>query len=148
MCLLFKLTWPNKSYANCRRSSRQWRRRKSSAGPRRTATPIWRLCRGTRSVTGLTDSVVILKRLSNFLREQRNSIRNSPVHLLHWRGSTIGVIRTSTQRLREGKKHVLRQKKRFVCSRTCQRPISQWVFIITIVSVITKERSTSSPSRG
>jgi TolB-like protein len=77
-----------------------------------------------------------------------NSIQTLPVRLLHWHGSTIGIITTSIQRLRARKKRVPQQTKRFVCNRTCLRPISQWVFIITIASAIIRQRSMNSPSRS
>src|SRR4030095_11003661 len=108
----------------------------------------WRLCRDTRYFTGRTNSALIPKRQSSFLRKQRNSIQTSPVHLLHWHECTNGVIATSIQRPRERKKRVSQQWKRYVCSRTCPRPISQWVSITTIASVIIRERSTNSPLRS
>src|SRR5947207_2787276 len=96
MSLPFKRTWPNKSYANCRRSCRQWRRRKSNADPLKTVKPIWRSCRDTRCFIGLTNSAAIQKRLSSFLRKQRSSIQTSPVHLLHWDGSTANLERAAS----------------------------------------------------
>jgi TolB-like protein len=88
------------------------------------------------------------EKAEQLLRKQRSSIQTSPVHLLHWHGCTNGVIGTSIQRPRERKKHEPQQWKRSVCSRTYPRPISRWVFITTIASVIIRERWTNSPSRG
>src|SRR5213079_703291 len=148
MCLQFKRTWPDKSCANCKRNCRQWKKRKSSADPLKTAKPIWRLCRATRCFIGLTSSAAIQKKLSSSLKKQRNSIQTSPEHLQHWPGSTIGITTTSIRRLRERKKREPQQCKRFVCSRTSLRHISQWVFIITIASVTIRQRSTNSPLRS
>src|SRR4029077_19274960 len=108
----------NKSCANCRRSCRQWRKRKSSADPLKTAKPIWRLCRATKCFIGLTSSAAVQKRLSSSLRKQRNSIQTSPEHLQRWHGSTIGITTTSIQRLRERKKRERQRGKRPVCGRT------------------------------
>src|SRR4029453_9130812 len=100
--------------------------------------------RETRYFSGRTNSAVIQKRLNSFLTKQRNSIQTSPVHLLHWRGGTNGLIATSIQRLRERKKRVSQQRQRYVCSRSCLRPISRWVSIIIIASAIIRERSRNS----
>ena len=83
-----------------------------------------------------------------FEQAQLNSIRTSRERLPDWHGSTIGLITTSIQRLRERKKRVPQRRQRFVCSRTCLRRILQWVFIITIASVIIRQRSTNSPLRS
>src|SRR5207249_10717654 len=124
------------------------KKRNSIEDPMRLSKPNERSCRDTRCFIGLTNYAAIQKKLSSSLKKQRNSIQTSPEHLQHWPGSTIGITTISIRRLRERKKRGPRQWKRFVCSRTSLRHISQWVFIITIASVTIRQRSTNSPLRS
>src|SRR5206468_12160685 len=127
----------------------QWRRRKSSAGPRKTAKPIWPLLKPTNcSIARMARFAPTRKKQSSFSSAQPNWIRTSRERLPDWHGSTIGLITISIKHLRERKKRVPRQRQLFVCSQICQKGILHSDFIIITASVIIRQRSTNSLLRN